>query len=223
MYVSMETLRRAVLLVDSLADLDDPAGFAGIVLPGLAALVICDVLSYIEIGPAPGQTRCADYPAGALDPGIYAGLFRAIPAEHQIAISLPCAGRQVTGIALSRARHDFSAEDRALLSVLRAPLAAALLRARGRHQAAQAMSCGGLADLTGREAEILRLVAMGRTNTAIAHALAVSPRTVAKHLEHIYRKLGVSSRAAAVSAESRQRLAGTRTMNGWPTAARGPA
>jgi hypothetical protein len=37
----------------------------------------------------------------------------------------------------------------------------------------------------------------GRTNRAIAHALEVSPRTVAKHLEHIYRKLGVSSRAAA--------------------------
>ena len=38
MYVSLETLRRAVGLVDTLADLDDPAGFGTIVLPGLAAL-----------------------------------------------------------------------------------------------------------------------------------------------------------------------------------------
>ena len=60
------------------------------------------------------------------------------------------------------------------------------------------MTCSGLADLTGREIQILRLVAEGRTNASIAHALEVSPRTIAKHLEHIYRKLQVSSRAAAV-------------------------
>jgi DNA-binding CsgD family transcriptional regulator len=53
--------------------------------------------------------------------------------------------------------------------------------------------------LSDRERAVLDLVALGRTNTAIAHALGVSPRTVAKHLEHTYRKLGVSSRAAAVA------------------------
>jgi hypothetical protein len=56
MYVSLETLRRAVGLVDDLAELDDPAGFAAIVLPGLATLVGCDVLTYNEIGPDRGQT-----------------------------------------------------------------------------------------------------------------------------------------------------------------------
>jgi DNA-binding NarL/FixJ family response regulator len=103
---------------------------------------------------------------------------------------------------MNRARRDFDEEDRALLSVLRAPLTAALLRARRRQKARQsltAMTCSGLAVLTERETQILRLVADGRTNAAIAHALGVSPRTVAKHLEHIYRRLGVSSRAAAVS------------------------
>ncbi len=244
MYVSLETLRQAVSLVDRLAELDHPAGFAGIVLPGLAALVGCDVLTYNEIGLAPGGTRYADYPPGALDPatqpvfaahlhehplvnhyratgsgepvmisdflsrerfhrlGLYAEFFRGIPVEHQMAISLPGPDGEVFGVALSRARRDFSDEDRALLSVLRAPLAAALLRARGRQQAGQALTalpCSGLADLTDREIRILRLVAAGRTNIAIAHELEVSPRTIAKHLEHVYRKLGVSSRAAAVS------------------------
>jgi DNA-binding CsgD family transcriptional regulator len=244
MYVSLETLRRAVSLVDSLAELDHPASFAGIVLPGLAALVGCDVLTYNEIGLAARETRYADYPAGALDPatqpvfaahvhehplvnhyratgsgepvmitdflsreqfhrlGLYAEFFRRIPVEHQMAVSLPGPDEQVIGVALNRARGDFSDQDRALLSVLRAPLTAALLRAHSRQQAGQALSalaCAGPADLTDREIQILRLVAQGRTNNAIARELQVSPRTVAKHLEHAYRKLGVSSRAAAVS------------------------
>jgi DNA-binding NarL/FixJ family response regulator len=86
--------------------------------------------------------------------------------------------------------------------VLRAPLLAALLRARRRQQAGQVLTGttgSGPGDLTERETQILRLVAEGRTNTSIAHSLEVSPRTIAKHLEHIYGKLGVSSRAAAVS------------------------
>ncbi|MGH3419060.1 MAG: response regulator transcription factor [Streptosporangiaceae bacterium] len=86
--------------------------------------------------------------------------------------------------------------------MLRAPLTAALLRARRRRQAGQvltAMAGSGLAGLTEREIQILRLVADGRTNASIAQTLGVSPRTIAKHLEHLYRKLGISSRAAAVS------------------------
>ena len=83
MYVSLETLRRAVGLVDSLAELDDPAGFAGIVLPGLAMLVGCDVITYNEIGPARGQTRYADYPAGALDPATQPA-FAAHVHEHPL-------------------------------------------------------------------------------------------------------------------------------------------
>jgi DNA-binding NarL/FixJ family response regulator len=54
--------------------------------------------------------------------------------------------------------------------------------------------------LTAREREVLELVAEGRTNQAIGHALALSPRTVAKHLEHSYRKLDVSCRTQAVLA-----------------------
>ncbi len=134
--------------------------------------------------------------------GLYAEFFRGIPVEHQVAVSLPGPDQEVIGVALSRAHHDFCDEDRALLSVLRPALTAALLRARRRQQAGQAltaMTCSGLADLTERETQILRLVADGRTNASIAHELEVSPRTVAKHLEHIYRKLEVSSRAAAVS------------------------
>jgi DNA-binding NarL/FixJ family response regulator len=53
--------------------------------------------------------------------------------------------------------------------------------------------------LTPREAEVLALVASGRTNRAIAAELAVSEKTVARHLANIYAKLGVTSRTAAAA------------------------
>ena len=56
-----------------------------------------------------------------------------------------------------------------------------------------------VAGLTSREAEVLRLVERGLPNTLIARELAVSERTVAKHLEHAFAKLGVSNRTAALA------------------------
>ena len=54
------------------------------------------------------------------------------------------------------------------------------------------------ANLTDREVEVLRHVVKGDTNRQIARELVISERTVAHHLEHIYDKIGISSRAAAV-------------------------
>jgi DNA-binding CsgD family transcriptional regulator/tetratricopeptide (TPR) repeat protein len=51
--------------------------------------------------------------------------------------------------------------------------------------------------LTGRELEVLRLVAAGKTNREIASQLVISDRTVARHLQNIFAKLRVSSRTAA--------------------------
>ena len=51
--------------------------------------------------------------------------------------------------------------------------------------------------LTAREVEVLRLVAGGNSNREVAEALVVSEHTVARHLQNIYAKLGVSSRTAA--------------------------
>lgn len=53
--------------------------------------------------------------------------------------------------------------------------------------------------LTGREAEVLNWLAGGKTNRDIAEILGMSPRTVNKHLERVYVKLGVENRAAAVA------------------------
>jgi DNA-binding CsgD family transcriptional regulator len=51
--------------------------------------------------------------------------------------------------------------------------------------------------LTGREVEVLALVATGKTNREIAAALVISEHTVARHVQNILAKLGVSSRTAA--------------------------
>lgn len=53
--------------------------------------------------------------------------------------------------------------------------------------------------LTHRELDVLRLVGDGRSNDAIAQALSLSRATVKSHLAHVYNKLGVQSRTAALS------------------------
>ncbi|WP_037676685.1 response regulator transcription factor [Streptomyces griseus] len=62
------------------------------------------------------------------------------------------------------------------------------------------------AELTGREVEVIRLMAEGRSNRAIAEALFLSEATVKTHLVRVYRKLGVDNRAAAVSEAVRRGL-----------------
>lgn len=54
--------------------------------------------------------------------------------------------------------------------------------------------------LTAREVAVLRLVATGKTNPQIATALGIRPDTVRSHMQRISAKLGVSGRAAVVSA-----------------------
>jgi response regulator RpfG family c-di-GMP phosphodiesterase/DNA-binding CsgD family transcriptional regulator len=53
------------------------------------------------------------------------------------------------------------------------------------------------ADLTDREVEVLRLIARGRSNREVAGLLFISAKTVGRHVENVYAKIGVSSRAAA--------------------------
>jgi len=53
--------------------------------------------------------------------------------------------------------------------------------------------------LTGRECEVLRQVATGRTNRQIAAQLSISEHTVARHVQNIFLKLGLASRAAATA------------------------
>ncbi|WP_138418714.1 helix-turn-helix domain-containing protein [Sinomonas gamaensis] len=52
--------------------------------------------------------------------------------------------------------------------------------------------------MTSREHEILQLIGRGLTGVSVGHLLGISPRTVAKHLEHAYAKLGCTNRIDAL-------------------------
>jgi DNA-binding NarL/FixJ family response regulator len=64
------------------------------------------------------------------------------------------------------------------------------------------------AGLTGREVEVLRLIAAGHSNRAIAQALYISPNTVLRHVSNIFTKTGVANRAEAAAYATRHGLAG---------------
>jgi DNA-binding NarL/FixJ family response regulator len=91
------------------------------------------------------------------------------------------------------ARLELAAARRAFQQLGAQPDLAALETAAGRARP------GPVGGLTGREVEVVLLVAAGRTNRSVAAELQLSEKTVARHLSNVYTKLGVSSRAAATA------------------------
>jgi DNA-binding CsgD family transcriptional regulator len=124
--------------------------------------------------------------------GVYHDAFRPYGVEHGMMLCLPAGpGRTLRLDFVRGPGPDFSERDRDLLTVLRPHLHQAYLDAeRRRHPPPR---------LTARHWDLLHLLADGHTNAQIARRLGISEGTVRTHLEHIYRLLQVSSRAAAVT------------------------
>ena len=144
--------------------------------------------------------------------GMYADVARKIGIDEMLAMSLAAESLHVC-VCLNRTGPDFTAAEVDLLTQLR-PL---LTRRVARLAAGRQSGWPGWADLTTRQQQVLRLVAAGLTDAAIGHRLGCSPRTVDKHLEHIYRRLGVSCRTAATAAACAA-LADIATAGPYPTA-----
>jgi DNA-binding CsgD family transcriptional regulator len=96
----------------------------------------------------------------------------------------------VVQIGLGRERVPFSPRDLTLVHLL-TPVLQRLVRERP--------TPGLPVSLTAAERRVLMHVAAGCSNEEIAQSLFIAPSTVRKHLEHTFRKLGVSSRLAAVA------------------------
>jgi DNA-binding CsgD family transcriptional regulator len=150
--------------------------------------------------------------------GTRCGIYQPLGFEHNLMLTLPTTPALLPGPARTMRLFffrgpgpDFSERDRALLTLLRPHLHQAYLDAeRRRHPSPR---------LTPRQHDLLGLVAAGHTNTQIARRLGVSESTVRTHLENIYRRLQVSSRAAAVIRALPDR--GTTLIH--PTGSPGPA
>ncbi len=85
------------------------------------------------------------------------------------------------------------------------PVASDELLARVRRLVARSRAADTKAVLTEREREVLRLVAAGYRRAEVARKLFISPKTVEKHLERSFRKLGVHTQAQAVALALRHR------------------
>jgi DNA-binding CsgD family transcriptional regulator len=138
--------------------------------------------------------------------GMYIDCIRPQGLEHHLMLALPerpepdaGPGRHLRLVLHRGPGPDFSERDRALLVLLRPHLHQAYLDAeRRRHPVPR---------LTPRQNDLLRLVAAGLTNAQIARRLGISEGTVRTHLEHVYDRLGVSSRTAAVTRAFPDRVA----------------
>jgi len=141
---------------------------------------------------------------------LHTEFFRPLGLNYQMAVTIPSTPDLVIGIALNRSQADFSERDRSVLEVIRPHLAQAYRNAAERTRlteraaSVERIEQGGgrqvtpeAGALTRREHEVLSLVAEGKTNPEIGARLTISGRTVQKHLEHVYAKLGVRSRTAA--------------------------
>lgn len=162
--------------------------------PYLTERMLRQSLALAPLGSIAAQLRerldGSGYPRGLSGPAISrparilaaADAYQAMrePRPHREALSADHASDELRG-EVKAGRLDDEA--------VRAVLAAAGHRVPRRRE--------GPAGLTEREVEILRLAARGLTNKDIAAMLVISPKTVANHVEHIYAKIGVSTRAMA--------------------------
>jgi DNA-binding CsgD family transcriptional regulator len=138
---------------------------------------------------------------------LYREVYAPLGVEHQLAFTLPASPDRILAIALSRNRVDYSDAERDFANRARPFLIQAYLNAiavhelrrRGEEPAIGVLERLRAAGLTRREAQVMRLVALGRSNNHVGVELGISPRTVGKHLEHGFGKLGVTDRSSAAA------------------------
>jgi DNA-binding NarL/FixJ family response regulator len=114
-----------------------------------------------------------DYVRAAMDAGVAGYLLKTMPGD-ELVNAVRAAGSGVTVF------------DASMTSTLRA------------QRSGQGSRNGELSSLTWREQQVVDLVAEGRSNKDIATLLGISARTVEGHLNHVFAKLGVTSRTALV-------------------------
>ena len=136
---------------------------------------------------------------------LFSDYYRRIGIDHVIAVPVYVDDTTLVSFVLNRCGRDFSDRERDLLDAIGGPLsrmyrdADALERSRAALEALPPIEWRLEPwGITPREAEVLQWLAAGKTDRDIGALLGCSHRTVHKHLQRIYVKLGVETRTAAV-------------------------
>jgi DNA-binding CsgD family transcriptional regulator len=122
-----------------------------------------------------------------------AAVWQTYGIDDALRVWLPAPYGRARSVYLERSGKNYTDREVAMLAVMRPYLVRARQSAALRRASAEAVA------LTPRESEVLALIAEGRTNNEIAQLLTISPFTVRQHVENIFGKLGVTTRAAAVA------------------------
>jgi DNA-binding CsgD family transcriptional regulator len=126
------------------------------------------------------------------------------PAGHAMAVPIHAGRRELVSFVFNRACANFSDRECARIEVIRPHLGNLFCLSREMASARAAwgappMPCPSGHALTAREREVMDWLSGGKTDRDIAAILGISYRTVHKHLQRIYDKLGVETRTAALA------------------------
>jgi DNA-binding CsgD family transcriptional regulator len=138
-------------------------------------------------------------------------MLRPLEVDQQLSIPYRIGASEHVAFVMGRTGEDFHREEAALAARLQPLLCLAARQYVVLEESPGAWDVARDHGLTGREVAVLTLVAQNLTAVAIAHRLGISARTVHKHLEHVYAKLGVADRVTAVQVARRMGLCGTGT------------
>jgi DNA-binding CsgD family transcriptional regulator len=145
---------------------------------------------------------------------VYQLLMRPRASRYHASLVLERTGRTLLVASLFRWHHDFSERELDVLEQVRRPLAAALAYRAALTLLEEPLGLvpaaprGGA--LTPRERQVAALVARGLTNEQIGTRLALSPRTVRKHVEDACRRTGSTGRAGLAAWWARSTAGGRR-------------
>ena len=132
--------------------------------------------------------------------------YRPIGIDHVMALPVHVEGPVLVSFVFNRSGRDFGERERARLETIRPHLRNLYRLTRAIDGVARPSQWAPPPRLTCREQEVLRWLAAGKTDRDIGDILGISPRTVHKHLQRIYEKLGVETRTAAVARAMNLRL-----------------
>ena len=165
-----------------------------------------------DLAPATAQEAAGGWKAWQRSPA-RAFLADLLGWPQMVSVGLRGGGNEVVGLAFARGGRDFTSNDVEFLSTLQ-PLLQAIDRHVRRMESWHArlasvpVATSSVKDigLTGREVDVLLMLAEGLTASAAARRLGCSPRTVHKHVGNLYRKLSVRDRLQAVLEAQRRGL-----------------